>query len=260
LDCGDQCSAYRVYVLRTGCLDSEYRNSSVTAGQGSVIVYPPEGQLSARWGAGSRMVAVRIDRRVVDNALSDVLGRQVSSQVDFHPIMSTKTGPAIGWLSMVLMLTEQLFRPESVLALPLVGLPFVDSLVRGLLVAAEHPHRDVVHAEPRRVASRAVRTAVDIIEADAHLPLTATSLAARSNVSVRSLQERFRREMGLSPMAYLRDTRLRRAHQALERSDPSSATVAAIAHQWGFSNLGRFAAAHAERYGETPHVTLRRTK
>ena len=155
------------------------------------------------------------------------------------------------------ILTEQLFRPESVLARPLVGLPFVDSLARGLLFAADHPHRDAVVAEKKPVASRTVRAAIDVIEAEAHLPLTTSTLAARCYV-IRSRQQGFRRDLGMSPMAYLRVVRLRRAHQELRRSDPSSTTVAAVAHRWGFTNFGRFAAAHAARYGETPMATLRR--
>jgi transcriptional regulator GlxA family with amidase domain len=59
-------------------------------------------------------------------------------------------------------------------------------------------------------------------------------------------------------MAYLRKVRLRRAHQTLLESDPSTTTVASVAYHWGFSNLGRFAAAHAARYREAPVETLRR--
>jgi transcriptional regulator GlxA family with amidase domain len=65
--------------------------------------------------------------------------------------------------------------------------------------------------------------------------------------------------MEMTPMAYVREVRLRRAHRALVESDPSVTTVASIAHQWGFTNLGRFAETHAARYGEPPAVTLRRT-
>lgn len=60
-------------------------------------------------------------------------------------------------------------------------------------------------------------------------------------------------------MAYLRDVRLRRVHQELLVSDSSVDMVARIAYRWGFSDTGRFAAAHAARYGESPAVTLRRT-
>jgi AraC-like DNA-binding protein len=260
LDCGEMCSAYRVNLMRSGHLESVHRGAALSAGPGSTIVYRPQGDTAARWTAGSTMVATKIDRCVVDDALCDALGRQVTSQIDFHPAMSTTTGAARSWVDMLLILTEQLFRPDSVLTRPMVGLPFVDSLVRGLLLAADHPHRDAVAAEAKPAAPRTVQVALDIIEAEPHLPLTVSALAARSHVSVRSLQESFRRHLGMSPMAYLREVRLRRAHRALEKSDPSVATVASIAYQWGFNNLGRFAATYAEHFGEVPSVTLRRTR
>ena len=130
--------------------------------------------------------------------------------------------------------------------------------MRDGLLAADNPYRRVVTGETHAVSPRAVRAAVEIIEEEAHLPLTVSLIAARSHVSVRSLQQGFRRYMGASPMAYLREVRLRRAHQSLLESDPSRTSVASVAYHWGFTNLGRFAAAHTARYAEPPAKTLRR--
>jgi len=156
------------------------------------------------------------------------------------------------------LLYNQISRPDSLLNQPMVALPFVDSLVRGFLFAGDHSDREALTDDQGLVAPRAIRMAVDIIEEEAHLPLTLSSIAARSHISVRSLQQGFQRHLGTSPMTYLHEVRLRRAHQALLESDPSTATVASVAHRWGFTNLGRFAAAHAGRYGEVPSVTLHR--
>jgi transcriptional regulator GlxA family with amidase domain len=86
--------------------------------------------------------------------------------------------------------------------------------------------------------------------------LTVAALAARSHVSVRSLQQGFRAHVGTTPTAYLREVRLRRAHRDLLAADPSTVTVASVAYRWGFSNLGRFAAAYTARYQEPPSKTL----
>ena len=161
---------------------------------------------------------------------------------------------------MLLLFKEQLFRPDSLINQPLVGLPFVDSLVRGFLLAAHHSHRYAMTTGQRLAAALALfRAAVEIIEDEAHLPLTVSSIAARCHVSVRSLQEGFRRCLDASPMTYLREVRLRRAHESLLESDPSTTSVAAVAYHWGFTNLGRFAAAHTARYDEPPAATLRRS-
>jgi transcriptional regulator GlxA family with amidase domain len=96
------------------------------------------------------------------------------------------------------------------------------------------------------------------MEEEANLPLTVSSIAARTHVSVRSLQLAFRQHLGMSPMAYLREVRLRRAHQILLHSDPSTVTVSSVAYRWGFTNPGSFSRRAYTRYGETPVVTLSR--
>lgn len=58
---------------------------------------------------------------------------------------------------------------------------------------------------------------------------------------------RVRSPLGMSAMNYLRQVRLRRAHQDLLAADPAVETV-------------RFAAAHAARYGETPAAAIRRSE
>jgi transcriptional regulator GlxA family with amidase domain len=156
------------------------------------------------------------------------------------------------------MLIEQLFRSDSLLSHPLVTMPFVDCLVRGLLMTAEHPHRAALKEQAPEPAPQAIRTAIELIEADPALPWTVSTLAARGFVSVRSLQAGFQRYAGVSPMAYLRQVRLRHAHEDLLRSDPATETVTSVASRWGFTNLSRFGALHKARYRESPSVILHR--
>jgi AraC-like DNA-binding protein len=256
--CGSLSNGYRVAALRSGRVESTHRGSSVVAVPGTAVLYQPEDDAGSTWSAGSRLLGVKIDRSAVEDALSDSLGYQLTSPIDFSSSMSIRSAAARSWLTMASMFADQLFRAGSVLSQPMVGLPFVDSLIHGLLLAADNPHRVNVAKDSHQISPRAVRAAVQIVEEEAHLPLTVSAIAARCHVSVRSLQQDFRRHMGLSPMAYLREVRLRRAHRSLLESDPSTTTVAAIAYQWGFTNLGRFAAVHTARYDELPAATLRR--
>jgi AraC-like DNA-binding protein len=258
IDCGEECEAYRVFLVRSGRAAGAHGGKFAGGGAGSAAVYPPEGLAGLEWDAGTEILLFKMDRAAVEDALSDALGWQVTSQADFAPLMPTNTA-AQSWLNMVMVFAEQFFHPDGLIHQPLVGLPFVDSLVRGFLLAADHSLRNALAGQEHSVAPRAIRTAVDVIEAEAHLPLTLSSIAARSQVSARSLQQGFKRHLGMSPMSYLREVRLRRAHQSLLESDPSTVTVASVACDWGFTNLGRFAAAHAARYREQPAKTLRRS-
>lgn len=233
-------------------------NLALAAEPGSMAVYRPEGTAGVDGYVG-RLLAVMIDRHALEDALADALGRPVTSQIEFEPIMSATTQAVRSWIAMVSVFTEQLFRPHSVLHEPMVGMPFADSVVRGLLLATDHPYRTILEGEAPEPPPRVIGAAIEVIEAEPSRPWTVSTLAARSCVSVRSLQQGFQRHLGTTPMAYLRDVRLRRAHQTLLESDPSTATVASVAYRWGFSNLGRFAAAHTARYREPPVETLRRS-
>jgi AraC-like DNA-binding protein len=259
IDCGELCSTYRVFLVRSGRAGGAHRGLPAGGGAGTAAVYAPQGLSGLQWDASTEILLFKMNRYAVEDALNDALGRHTASQPDFAPLMPMNTAPARSWINMLGLFAEQFFHPDSLIHQPLVGTPFVDSLVRGFLLAAEHSHRDALMGRDHSVTPRAIRTAVDVIEAEAQLPLTLSSIAARSQVSVRSLQQGFKRHLGMSPMSYLREVRLRRAHQTLLASDPSIVTVASVAYDWGFTNLGRFAAAHAARYSEPPAKTLRRT-
>ena len=64
--------------------------------------------------------------------------------------------------------------------------------------------------------------------------------------------------LGVSPIRYYLLRRLNMARSALRRADPETASVAKIARDYQFTELGRFAMAYRTMFGETPSSTLRR--
>ena len=177
--------------------------------------------------------------------------------IPFDATLPLQAAAAWGWVRRLLMVRRQLACPDTLMRHSVVLDPLVDSLIHGLLLVADHPYRQVLAAPAGPGRPAAVRDAMDLIAAGPHLPLTTSVLAKQCYVSVRTLQEGFQRHLGMSPMAYVRVVRLRRAHRDLRSADPSHSSVAAIAHRWGFIHLGRFAAAHKTMYGQTPLQVLR---
>lgn len=78
-------------------------------------------------------------------------------------------------------------------------------------------------------------------------------------LSERGLRNAFRRVRGMSPTQYMRSVRLRDVRRALRASEGRGATVTNVATSYGFYELGRFAAAYREAFGEVPSETLRST-
>lgn len=259
--CAEKRPYYQVNVLARGQMELLHRGLSIASVPGLANVCMPEGELRVpRWSAGTRMFALRVDRSVLEDELSEAVGRQLTTQIDFNPLMSLTKGPARTWMHLFNVCVREIFRPDTTLTQPLVAAPFVHSLIHTLLLATDHSYRGALGEEAKFVAPQAIRPAVDLIETEPQLPLTVTALASKCHLSTRALHQGFVRHLGISPMAYLRQVRLRRAHQDLLAADPSIETVTSIAKRWGYTNPGRFAAAHAARYGETPAATLHRSE
>lgn len=76
-------------------------------------------------------------------------------------------------------------------------------------------------------------------------------------VSERCLRKAFNNVRGASPKRCAVRARLTVARRALRRAAASHATVTAIATDYGFFELGRFAGTYKAVFGETPSATLR---
>lgn len=96
---------------------------------------------------------------------------------------------------------------------------------------------------------------VDIVRAyiDVHpdTPLTVTDLCKMANVSRRTLQYSFESILGVSPIRYLRVSRLNGVRRALVQAS-YGACVADIASQWGFWHMSQFAKDYRDLFGELP--------
>ncbi|WP_434984332.1 helix-turn-helix domain-containing protein [Vreelandella zhaodongensis] len=92
---------------------------------------------------------------------------------------------------------------------------------------------------------------------DEHLegPVTMETLCELTHVSRRTLQYSFTTILGISPLQFLRLTRLNRVRRALRNAEPHQ-TVTDIATYWGFWHLGQFSHDYKQQFGESPSQTL----
>ncbi|CUR62375.1 putative Predicted protein [metagenome] len=102
-----------------------------------------------------------------------------------------------------------------------------------------------------------VRRALRFIGEHAEEDVNVALLARACGVTPRALQYAFRRQLGCTPMAYLRRVRLDLVRQALR--DGSAPNVGDVAARYGFFNPGRFAAGYRQAFHENPSDTLARS-
>lgn len=127
------------------------------------------------------------------------------------------------------------------------------------LLLHQHPHNysDDLQTTPAPPVPRLVRRAERYMVDHADAAITVSDVAAELGVSVRSLQEGFRRCRSTTPIAFLRQVRLQRVRDELLRRDCTTG-VTAVALRFGFAHLGRFSAYYRAAFGESPSVTWRR--
>ena len=112
---------------------------------------------------------------------------------------------------------------------------------------------------PRIAASReqAVERAESYVRAHPDSTVPISQLCRIAGVSERGLRNAFHSVRGMSPKQYLLTERLHGVRRALSDTGRPPTTVTDVATNYGFFELGRFAASYREAFGEAPSETLR---
>jgi len=102
-----------------------------------------------------------------------------------------------------------------------------------------------------------VQKAEDYIDINGLRPIHISEICSALHVSRRTLHRAFHEALGIGPVAFVRYRRLCSIHSALRSSNVAQTTVADVALQHGFLNLGRFSGYYRSLFGEYPAETLR---
>jgi AraC-like DNA-binding protein len=106
-------------------------------------------------------------------------------------------------------------------------------------------------------ASALVHKVEDYVDVAGTRPVHLSEICTEFGISRRSLHRSFGEILGMSPATFLRKKRLCSVHAILRDSNPAKVTVADVAMQQGFVELGRFSHYYHSLFGEYPSQTLR---
>lgn len=205
------------------------------------------------WSEGCEQLLLKIPRERIEASCSNLLGARLDKPVEFCPEFALDTPHGRSWQHQIsallswFQLTENRPPGKWVHAQE-------ETLIQHLLLCQRHNYSALL--QKRSGASRRnVRLAEEFIIAHLQDPLDLGRIAQASGSSVRGLCAAFKEHHGLSPMAYVREQRMQRAHIDLTQAPPGT-RVTDVALRWGFTHLGRFCTRYRERYGRTPLETL----
>jgi AraC-like DNA-binding protein len=110
---------------------------------------------------------------------------------------------------------------------------------------------------PRHRSRRVVECVEAYVRAHLDTRVPISSLSRLTGLSERGLRNAFYDVHGVSPTRWMVAERLRWARRALSEDQTGSITVTCVATDFGFNELGRFAASYRHAFGEAPSETLR---
>ena len=201
-------------------------------------------------------LTVQLDASAVRQALAGLLGAEIASDLGFEPVLNLEDPTNRLWRRLLQFLIDEVEAGDGELPLAALG-EIEQALIVMFLKANPHRYSARLHGQPVAAALRQVRLAEEYIEAHWDQPISVELLSQLSGVSARSLFDSFRKSRGYSPMAFVKQVRLRHARQILLSPDADT-TVAKVAFLCGFGNLGNFAKDYRGAFGELPSQPRKR--
>ncbi|MFJ2081962.1 AraC family transcriptional regulator [Micromonospora chokoriensis] len=245
-----------IVALVTGRAEIRDGREEARTGPGEVLLQRP-GRPLVNIGQHFDLYSINLDLRSVTEAATERTGIDPG---DFRFAAMTPVSQEMGqfWHHTAAHIYRLLTGPAEPLRNPLVIRAATDLAASAALAVFPNSAMSLSYQlEASPLPTGPVRRAVSFIETHAGEAITATQIAEAARVTPRTLQTAFRRHLGTTPMAYLRQARLDRSHQDLLDADPTQGdTVAAIAHRWGYLHPARFAADYRAVYGRSPTDTL----
>lgn len=218
-------------------------------------VLPPETAVAAAYAPGFEHFGLRIKADVLLGKLAALIDATPVRKLEFDQTRRADEGAVNSLRRMAMFFAAEL---ES--AMPALAIAELEqALMVSFICSNRHNYSALLDDRTRSVASWQVRRAEEYIEANWNQPITIEELTRVTSASARSIFHQFKKDRGQSPMAFVKQVRLRHARDMLERRDPGT-SVTAAAFACGFTNLGHFARDYFKRFGERPSDTIKRSK
>lgn len=230
--------------------------SASTAARKSGVVFTPMDPFTVRWSPDAVQYAIKVPRGSLEGQLSAMIGRPVPDPITFDLGFDLTSPSGQSLVAAVQHLRSELSRDGGIAKVPLVRAQLESYVLSQVLLVIPSNYHDLIVSPADVVRRRHVRLAMDFIEEHADEAITGPEIAKAACVSIRALQAGFHDELGMTPMAYLRNLRLDKAHADLLYGS-SEMSVSAVATHWGFWHLGRFAEQYRRKFGVLPSETLK---
>ena len=222
----------------------------------NAVIFTSRSTIRHKRAADSCEVLVKCPVWDLETRLQTLLDRSISTELLFERGVTLDHGVGAHARSTLLYILNGLNADPTLLNNPLIAGNFEDLMVNIILSMPSNYSDELLASGGRVRAPAIVSRAEEFMEASTGLPITMADVLSHTGGSRKALFANFRKFRGYSPGEFLVNARLRLAHERLDNPRPSD-SVTSIAHDSGFSHLGRFSEIYRKRYGVRPSETLK---
>jgi AraC-like DNA-binding protein len=199
------------------------------------------------------LVAITLPPAGVEGAAAAITGRAGTLRIqEGFELRSLKGGPMAGLVQSLLSSLDAVLPLGETLVGQLMG---DDVLLRTAAVLLDPTLLSEEPTDLLRFRERQGRTSfdelIDFIRANLDQPLRLSDLEVRSQFSRWALQEAFRKRLNTTPMEWIREQRLQRAMEHLQRTE-ERLPLRELALRCGYLRLSHFSRDFKKRFGLPP--------
>ena len=235
---------YHINVALSGHVASRCGDQEAVASPTVAAVFSPHLHTHLpHWAADAAQLCIKLDRRTVEQELSGLLGHPIGKPVQFRLGMPVRRGPGRRWLDLLANMLGFIEATPTIETSSRHLELMQRSLISSLLLSQEHSYTsDLTTTERPGGGTAALDRVVDTIRSAPEEPYSLTDLSRLAGLSARSLQYAFADRFEMTPMQFVRQAKLDKAHEQLK------------------SGTEPVARAYKERFGVLPSVTLSSTR
>lgn len=244
---------HTLLVTRTNSVQfSTAKGLGATIPGAKAALFSPGARASFKLDPAMRSSNFIFDSKFLEGQFAALTGEVIRDDIDFENALELHT-PLGGFINGLCHYLGESITGETKSMHPALVSNLVESLSRALLFSQPHSFSHLLEAPAPPSSRTVVRMVEEYVDAHAGGPIVATDLARVTGASVQSIESAFLEHRQTSPLSFLRQRRLERAHRLLLENPSVSITHAAQVA--GYLRVESFEAAYFKAFHEMPMQT-----
>lgn len=237
------------FILRGQCR-YELGHSSITLQPGQLLLINPDDPIDLTYSADCEKFILRLPTYLLHNTCAEHQWQQPQGGIRFKPVPYRVEDLE----SLLYLLNLVCQEAESDLLQPQLLNHYSRVIATKLMTMLDHN----VSLEQPTLIDVSFERLVHYIEENIKNDLCVKKLAHQAHMSTRSIYHLFEKQAKTTPKHFIRQKKLQAVHKVLMDPSAQVPNITALALEYGFTHLGRFAEVYRETFGMLPSDALKR--